>query len=147
MHACCVHCQFSANTVCVSVVVGCMYVVSVARLVQTVCVFVVFFGCTSLTPSCFQRGTGVDRDPRRWGKGETAYRYTQCHHHNDSCIKMGTDESHFNAALIVRVKVTIQCPPTTIFAEKGQPKRNRIEVFLLTSLTPYRWAKPAHDCA
>ena len=69
VHACCVHCQFSANTVCASVVVRCMCVVSVARLMQTVCVFVVFFGCTSLTPSCFQRGSGGDRDPRRWGKG------------------------------------------------------------------------------
>ena len=22
------------------------------------------------------------------------YRYTDCHHQNDSCIKMGSDESH-----------------------------------------------------
>ena len=88
-----------------SVVVQCMCVVSVARLVQTVCVFVVFCVETSLTPGCFQRGTGGDRDPRRWGKGETAYRYTHCHHQNDSCIKMGTDKSYFHAALIVRVKV------------------------------------------
>ena len=28
------------------------------------------------------------------------------HHHNDSCIKMGSDESHFNVSLIVRGKVT-----------------------------------------
>ena len=25
-----------------------------------------------------------------------------CHHQNDSCIQMGSDESHFNASLIVR---------------------------------------------
>ena len=31
------------------------------------------------------------------------YRYT-CHHKNDSCIKMGSDESHFNVSLIVRDK-------------------------------------------
>ena len=31
-----------------------------------------------------------------------------------------------------------------IFEEKGEPKRIRTEVPLLTSLTPYRWAKPAH---
>ena len=24
-----------------------------------------------------------------------------CHHHNDSCIKVGRDESHFNVLLIV----------------------------------------------
>ena len=28
--------------------------------------------------------------------------------------------------------------------EKGEPKRDRTEVLPLTSLTPYRWAKPAH---
>ena len=32
----------------------------------------------------------------------------------------------------------------TTFEEKGEPKRIRTEVPLLTSLTPYRWAKPAH---
>ena len=28
-----------------------------------------------------------------------------CHHQNDSCIKMGSDESHCNVSLIVRDKV------------------------------------------
>ena len=37
----------------------------------------------------------------------------------------------------VRNKVTIQCPQTTTFAEKGEPKKIRTEVPLLTSLTPY----------
>ena len=41
-------------------------------------------------------------------------------------------------------KVTMQCPQTTTFEEKGEPKRYQTEVLLLTSLTPYRWAKPAH---
>ena len=42
-------------------------------------------------------------------------------------------------------KVTRQCPRTTTFSkEKGEPKRYRTEVLPLTSLTPYRWAKPAH---
>ena len=41
--------------------------------------------------------------------------------------------------IIVRDKVTRQCPAqTTTFEEKGEPKRNRTEVPLLTSLTPYR---------
>ena len=31
-----------------------------------------------------------------------------------------------------------------LFEEKGEPKRYRTEVLPLTSLTPYRWAKPAH---
>ena len=38
-----------------------------------------------------------------------------CHHQNDTCIKMGSDGSHFNVSLIVREKdkVTRQCPQTT----------------------------------
>ena len=61
-----------------------------------------------------------------------------CHHQNDSCIKMGSDESHFNVSLIVIDKVTGQCPQTTTFEEKGEPKRYRTEVLPLTSLPPYR---------
>ena len=61
-----------------------------------------------------------------------------CLHQNDSCIKMGGDESHFNVSLIVREKVRRQCPQITTFEEKGQPKLIRTEVPLLTSLTPYR---------
>ena len=57
---------------------------------------------------------------------------------NDSCIKMGSDESHFNVSLIVRDKVTRQCPQTTAFEEKGEPTRIRTEVLLLTSLSHYR---------
>ena len=43
-------------------------------------------------------------------------------------------------------KVTRQCPQTTtffFFKDKEEPKRYRTEVLPLTSLTPYRWAKPA----
>ena len=54
-----------------------------------------------------------------------------------TCIKMGSDESHFNVSLIVRDKVTRQCPQTTTFEEKGEPKRYRTEVLPLTSPTPY----------
>ena len=35
---------------------------------------------------------------------------------------MSSDESHFNVLLTVRDKVTEQCPETTAFAEKGEPK-------------------------
>ena len=41
-------------------------------------------------------------------------------------------------------KVTRQCPQTTTFEEKGEPKWYRTEVLPLTSLTHYRYAKPAH---
>ena len=33
------------------------------------------------------------------------YLSLHCHHQNDSCIKMGNDEGHFNVSLIVRDKV------------------------------------------
>ena len=72
------------------------------------------------------------------GEREIIYLSLHCHHQNDSCIKMGSDESHFNVSLIVRDKVTRQCPETTIFEEKGEPKQIRTEIPLLTSLTPYR---------
>ena len=53
-----------------------------------------------------------------------------------SCIKMGSDESHFNVSFIVRDKVARQCPQTTTFEEKGEPKRIRTWVRpQLTSLT------------
>ena len=38
-----------------------------------------------------------------------------------TCIKMASDESHFNVSLIVRDTVTRQCPETTIFEENGEP--------------------------
>ena len=72
------------------------------------------------------------------GEREVIYLSLHCHHQNDSCIKMGTDESHFIVSLIVKDKVTMQCPQTTTFEEKGESKRIRNEVPLLTSLTPYR---------
>ena len=40
--------------------------------------------------------------------------------------------------IIVRDKVTRQCPQTTTCEEKREPKQIRTEVPLLTSLTSYR---------
>ena len=34
------------------------------------------------------------------------YLLLHCHHQNDSCIKLGSDENHFNVSLIVRGEVT-----------------------------------------
>ena len=59
----------------------------------------------------------------RWGKREIIYLSLHCHHQNDSCVKMGSDESHFNVSLIARDKVTRRCLQTTTFEEKGKPKR------------------------
>ena len=74
-----------------------------------------------------------------WGK-KIIYLSLHCHHQNDSCIKMGSDESHFNVSIEVIDKVTVKTVSTNhnLFDEKGEPKRSRNEVPLLTSLTPYR---------
>ena len=55
--------------------------------------------------------------------GRGIYLSLHCHHQNDFCIKVGSDDSHFNVLLIIRDKVTRQCPQTTTFEEKGEPKR------------------------
>ena len=39
------------------------------------------------------------------GEREIIYLSLLCHHQNDSCIKTGSDESHFNISLIVRDSV------------------------------------------
>ena len=70
------------------------------------------------------------------GEGDHIYLSLHYYHKNDSCITMGSEESHFNVSVIVRDKVTRQCPQTTTFEQKGEPKRIRTEVPLLTSLTP-----------
>ena len=84
-----------------------------------------------------------------------------CHHQNDSCIKMGSDESHFNVSAgtdgqshrTVSTNHNLseekgepkryQSHRTVstnhnLFEEKGEPKRYRTEVLPLTNLTPYR---------
>ena len=83
------------------------------------------------------------------GKREIIYLLLHCQHQNDSCMKMGSDESNFNVSLIVRDKVTRHCQQIRTFLkiEKGELKRNRAEALLLTSLTPtsltpYRQATP-----
>ena len=105
--------------------------------------------CRSMVQCCFTSTETIRfiRDGEKGGKGvrrggggerEIIYLSLHCHHQNYSCIKMGSDEGHFNISLIVSDKVTRQCPQTATFS-----KRIRTEALLLTSLTPYRYAKPA----
>ena len=75
----------------------------------------------------------------RWGKREIIYLSLRCHHQNDSCITMGSDESHVNVAVgsdgqSHKTVFTNHNP----FEEKREPKRYRTAVLPLTSLTPYR---------
>ena len=62
-------------------------------------------------------------------KGYYIYLLLHCHHQNDSCIKMGSDESHYNVSVSTK---------HNLFEEKGEPKRYQTEVLPLTNLTPYR---------
>ena len=55
----------------------------------------------------------------KWGKREIIYLSLRCHHQNDSCIKMGSGESHFNVSLIVREKIARQChKPQSFWRER-----------------------------
>ena len=44
-------------------------------------------------------GWGGGRGYGGGGKREIIYLSLHCHHQNDSCIKMGSDESHFNVSV------------------------------------------------
>ena len=60
-------------------------------------------------------------------------------------LKKGEPEKHFKVSVGSdgQSHETVS-PSHNLFEEKGEPKRYRTEVLPLTSLTPYRSAKPAH---
>ena len=74
------------------------------------------------------------------------YLSLHCHHQNDFCIKMGSDESHFNVSVgsdgqshkTVSTNHNFFSFLFFFFEEKGKPKRYRTEVLPLTSLTSCR---------
>ena len=74
------------------------------------------------------------------GRKGRLYLTLRCHHQNDSCIKMDSDESHFNVSVAGSDGQSHKTVSTNhnLFEEKGEPKRIRTEVLPLTSLTPYR---------
>ena len=67
-----------------------------------------------------------------WGGGgeEIIYLSLHCHHQNDFCIKMGSDESHFNVSVGSDGQSHSGTVSTNhnLFEEKGEPKRCRTEV-------------------
>ena len=91
---------------------------------------------TGLTANSLWRGRGWDRDPKS-GRSRRLYLTLHCHHQNDSCIKLANDESHFNVSLIVRDKVTGQCPRTTAFEEKraGVESNRRLSAYQHNALS------------
>ena len=60
------------------------------------------------------------------GGREIIYPSLRCHHQNDSCITMGSDESHFNVLIGSdgqSHKVLRQCPQTTTFLKRKESRR------------------------
>ena len=65
------------------------------------------------------------------GKREIIDLSLHCPHQNDSCIKMGSDESRANVSLTVRDKSHKTVSTNhNLFEEKGEPKRYRTEVLI-----------------
>ena len=66
------------------------------------------------------------------------YLSLHCHHQNDFCTEMGSDESHFNVSEgSDGQRHRTVSTDHNLFEEKGEPKRYRTEALLLTSVTPY----------
>ena len=74
----------------------------------------------------------------RCGKREIIYLSLHCRHQNDSCIKMGSDERHFNVSVGSDGSNRTVSTNHNLSEEKGEPKRFDTEVLPLTNLTPYR---------
>ena len=56
------------------------------------------------------------------GKRKIIELSSHCHHQNDSCIKDGSDDSNFYTSLIVKDKVTRQCPQSTTFLKRKESR-------------------------
>ena len=52
-------------------------------------------------------------------EGKNIYLSLHCRHQNDSCIKMGSNESHFNVSLIVRDQVHRPQPLKRMESQSG----------------------------
>ena len=69
-------------------------------------------------------------------EGEYIYLSLHCHHQNDSCIKMGSEESHFNVSLIARGKFTRLCPQPLKRKDSRsgiEPRSFRLPAYRLTA--------------
>ena len=68
-----------------------------------------------------------------WGGGRLyIYLSLHRHHQNDSCIKVGSDESHFNVSLIVRGKVTRRWPQQNVEPGKLHRFTSNVRIAPLT---------------
>ena len=72
----------------------------------------------------------------RCGEREIIYLSLHCHHQNDCCIKMGSDESHFNGSVAGSDGQSHRTVSTNhnLFEEKEEPKRYGTEVLPLRKI-------------
>ena len=72
----------------------------------------------------------------RLEKREIIYLSLHCHHQNDSCIKMGSNENHFNVSVGIDGQSHKTISTNHNFSEeKGELKKYQTEVLPLTSPT------------
>ena len=83
---------------------------------------------------------GGERGMEVGEEGEYIYTYRYTVTTRMTCIKMGSDESHFNVSLlIVMDKVTRPCPQTTTFLKRKEsrsgiePRSFRLPAYRLTA--------------
>ena len=80
------------------------------------------------------------------GKREIMYLPLQCQQQNDSCIKMGSDESYCNVSVGSDDKVTRQCPQTTTRFLKRKESRSGLEPRSFPLLPAYKCLTPFPLC-
>ena len=73
----------------------------------------------------------------KWGEREIIYLSLHCHHRNDFCIKMGSDESHLNVSVGSDGQSHRTVSPNhNLLEEKRDPKRYRTEIEPRSFLLP-----------
>ena len=62
------------------------------------------------------------------GEREIIYLSLHCHHQNDSCIKMGSDESHFNVSVgsVGQSQDSVHKPQSFRRERRAEPKSFRL---------------------
>ena len=73
-------------------------------------------GCLSLFINAEEILAGIE-SPGGGGRACRLYLMLHCHHRNDSCVEIGSDESRFSVSLTVRDKVTRHSPHSTTSEE------------------------------
>ena len=83
-------------------------------------------------------GGGGGRAVEGGGERETIYLSLHCHHQNDPCIKMGSDESHFNVSQLWGTKSQDSVHRPQPFKWKESRSRFEPRPLCLSAYPPYR---------